>query len=209
VTRFFVADAGFATALAAIGPVTPTIPRAAGSAAAIMTCGGTMEALSPELAGVDAVLAEHAEIEEFRVVRLADGRQAAVVVPRAYYSAVELRDEIWDRVPDEELPDLLVVVPSLPADPAALALDAPGAQVSGFTQPRTQTETALASCWSEILGRSRVSAGDSFLDLGGDSMSALLLLELINDRLGADLSVEDLLTAPSVGALARSIDESR
>jgi acyl carrier protein len=88
------------------------------------------------------------------------------------------------------------------------SLDVPGSAYT-FQAPRTETEVALAATWSEVLGRPRVLAGDNFLDLGGDSMTAVLLLDLIKERLGVDLPLDELLVAPSLSALATVIDTSR
>jgi acyl carrier protein len=115
------------------------------------------------------------------------------------------------------LPDVLLTVPELPLDASGAvdtgqierdALDRPG---SGYTfrAPETATELELAAIWSEVLGRPRVYAEDSFLDLGGDSMTAVLLLDLTNERLGVDLPLDDLLAAPSLSALAASIDTAQ
>jgi acyl carrier protein len=112
---------------------------------------------------------------------------------------------------------VLLTVPELPLDVSGAldtgqierdALDRPGS-VYTFQAPETATELELAAIWSEVLGRPRVYAADSFLDLGGDSMTAVLLLDLTTERLGVDLPLDDLLAAPSLSALAASIDKSR
>ena len=50
---------------------------------------------------------------------------------------------------------------------------------------------------------------EHFLDLGGDSMAAMLLLDLTNERFGVDLAFEELLELPSLRAVAATIDERR
>lgn len=139
---------------------------------------------------------------------------AVVLAPGA--SVVDLRDHLWDTVDPEDLPDALVELPDLPRDAAgevdtaaieAEALDRPGTWT--FRPLTTPTEEAVAAVWREVLGRSRIGADDNFLDLGGDSMTAALLLDQTVDRLGVDLTLGELLSAASLAALAELIDSRR
>lgn len=136
---------------------------------------------------------------------------AVVLAPGA--SVVDLRDRLWDTVPPADLPDALVALPDLPRDGAgevdtaaieAEVLDRPGTWT--FRPLSTPTEEAVAAVWREVLGRSRIGADDNFLDLGGDSMTAALLLDQTNERLGVDLTLGEMLTAPSLAAVAELID---
>lgn len=150
----------------------------------------------------DTLLAGHPDIAESARMR-AGGRDILVVVPVGHAAAADLRDELWDT---DGRPDAVVVVPELPADPESL-VDEPG--LCDFSEPATPTETALAEVWRDVLGRRHVAAGDNFLDLGGDSMSATLLLDLTNERFGTDLTFDELLTLPSLRDVAATIDEQR
>lgn len=140
-------------------------------------------------------------------------RRVCAVVLAPVASLVDLRDHLWDAASPADLPDLLVGLPVLPRDTAgavdtaqieAESLDRPGNCT--FRAPGTSTEQAVAAVWREVLGRARIGADDNFLDLGGDSMTAALLLDLTNERLGVQLSLGDMLAAPSLAALADTID---
>jgi fengycin family lipopeptide synthetase D len=139
-------------------------------------------------------------------------RRVAAVVLGPLASVVDLRDHLWETLAAADLPDLLVAVPELNRDPAGAvdtapieaSLDQPG--TCTFRPPATPTEQALAAVWREVLGRGRIGADDNFLDLGGDSMTAALLLDLTNERLRLELTLGDMLAAPSLAALAESID---
>lgn len=139
---------------------------------------------------------------------------AVVLAPGA--SVVDLRDHLWDTVDPEDLPDALVELPDLPRDAAgevdtaaieAEVLDRPGTWT--FRPLAGPTEQAVAAVWREVLGRNRIGADDNFLDLGGDSMTAALLLDQTVDRLGVDLTLGELLSAASLAALAELIDSRR
>jgi aryl carrier-like protein len=143
----------------------------------------------------------------------ADGSRLLAVVPGPQASLVDLRDHLWDSLSAPDLPDLLVPVDDLRRD----ATGSPGIDVSNgyltgtgvfrFREPASATEVAVAAIWAEVLGRARVGVDDNFLDLGGDSLTALLLFDLTNKRLGSRLTLLELLSAPSLAALAQTIDE--
>lgn len=169
---------------------------------------------------VDKVLRDHPNVRAVATFTTS-GREPALrvaaVVPDPVNAAADLRDHVAETVEPSALPDLLLAVPDLPhgadgtVDTARIErdlLDVPGAGFS-FRAPATATEVELAAIWSEVLGRPRVFAGDNFLDLGGDSMTAVLLLDLITERLGVDLPLDDLLAAPSLSALAEGVDAAR
>ncbi|WP_426502050.1 phosphopantetheine-binding protein [Dactylosporangium sp. McL0621] len=153
------------------------------------------------------VLREHPGVTAVAPLRGPDGRRILAVVPGLATAPVDLRDQLWDAVDPAELPDVLVVVDALPADAAALDTEGPGSHT--FRRPSTPTEEDLAEIWAETLGRTRVAADDNFLDLGGDSMTAALLLDLTNERLETDLTLGDLLSAPSLAAVAGLVDRAR
>ncbi|WP_142399868.1 phosphopantetheine-binding protein, partial [Mycobacterium marinum] len=64
----------------------------------------------------------------------------------------------------------------------------------------------LASLYAQILGGSdRVSAADSFFDLGGDSLSAMRLIAAANTTLNTSLRVADVFEAPTITGLAELV----
>ncbi|MEQ4305625.1 phosphopantetheine-binding protein [Plantactinospora sp. B6F1] len=173
------------------------------------------EANAAESEAIESLLDGHPDVAEFAVVR-AGARRIVAVTARLYCAAVDIRDDIWESVPVEQLPDLVLVLPELPRDAenrvlpdriAHRAADDPGAGT--FSPPQTPTEVALADIWREILGRRRVAADDNFLDLGGDSMTATLLLDSTNERFDVALSFDELLSMPSLRAVAEAIDQRR
>jgi len=153
------------------------------------------------------LLREHPGVTEVAALRTADGRRVLAVVPGLAAAPVDLRDHLWEALEPAERPDVLVAVDTLPADAAELDTEGPGSHT--FRAPSTPTEEDLAEIWAEVLGRTRVAADDNFLDLGGDSMTAALLLDLTNERLEADLTLGDLLAAPSLAAIAETVDRAR
>ena len=71
------------------------------------------------------------------------------------------------------------------------------------TQP---TEARLRVIWESVLGVASLGPDDNFFDVGGSSLAAARVFQLIHDRLGVDLSLSTLLHAPTTNALAVLID---
>ena len=84
--------------------------------------------------------------------------------------------------------------------PRAARADWSGA--APFVAPRTPVEELLASMWSEVLSVERVGVDDAFLELGGDSLTALRLVTAIRDRLQLDVPPARLLAAATVADMA-------
>lgn len=68
--------------------------------------------------------------------------------------------------------------------------------------PRTRAEETVAEAFSSVLGIPKVTAEDSFFDLGGHSFVAQPVIAAINTALGSDLPVQAIFQAPSVRNLA-------
>ena len=139
-------------------------------------------------------------------------RRIVAVAAQVHCAPIDLRDHVWDTVAEPDLPDVLVVLPHLPRDEDGnpqLSWDVVAiSEGCSFVPLETETERAIGEIWSEVLGRTRISAEDDFLSLGGDSMTATLLLDLTNDRLGTALSFDQLLSVRHLRELARSVETS-
>ncbi len=73
---------------------------------------------------------------------------------------------------------------------------------SAYAPPGSETEEALATIWQELLGIERVGVNDNFFDLGGHSLLATQVISRVREALHAEISLEDLFTAPTVSGLA-------
>jgi acyl carrier protein len=71
---------------------------------------------------------------------------------------------------------------------------------------QTATERVVAAIWGDVLQIQRVSSEDNFLDIGGDSLSAMMILARVEDEFNVELDVQTLLDCGTVDALARVID---
>lgn len=83
---------------------------------------------------------------------------------------------------------------------STLDLDAP--DVYHYIPPTGDTEEKLAQIWRDELGIYNIGAADDFLDLGGDSMTAVTITERIIIEFGISLSIIDFFDAATVRGLA-------
>lgn len=70
---------------------------------------------------------------------------------------------------------------------------------------RTDAEKELLKVWSDVLGDPDLGVTDSFFDRGGHSLLAARLVAEIRNRLGHDVGLSMLFTAPTVEAMASTI----
>ncbi|MFD6308521.1 amino acid adenylation domain-containing protein, partial [Streptomyces sp. NPDC060223] len=167
---------------------------------------------------VEAALAAHDQVGQVAVIAREESgtrRLVAYVVPRSGAGPVDgadLRAFAAARLPEHMVPAAVVQLDALPVtvngklDRAAL----PAPDFAGLARgraPRTPTEEVLCGVFGDVLGLARVGAGDSFFDLGGDSLLAMRLLARVRAALDTEVGIRELFTAPTVEALAHLAEE--
>nr|QEO74523.1 AMP-dependent synthetase and ligase [uncultured bacterium] len=165
-----------------------------------------------ELGEIEAALSTLAGVREAVVVAREEGgdRRLAAYVTGEQIAAEELRQALRERLPDYMVPAAFVVLDALPLTPNGKvdrkALPAPGAAAAReYVAPRSPLEQVVAGIWAELLKVERVGLEDNFFDLGGDSIKAVRLVSRVNERLGADLRVQDVFKHQTVEPLAQRI----
>jgi acyl carrier protein len=165
-----------------------------------------------------AVLADTgADVADARFVTadLGAGPELAVLVRSAGLgAAADLRDELLAAVgSDARCPVVIVaedaMIPdALTSQPGAAILVAPDQPgVYRWVPPATQTEVALAAVLAEGLGRTQVSMSDNFLDLGGDSLTAIGVAFGFRARTGTRLPLDALFEAATIADLVRLAED--
>jgi amino acid adenylation domain-containing protein len=119
------------------------------------------------------------------------------------------RAALAERLPAYMIPAAVVVLDTLPLTPNGKldtrALPAPEYTAGRYRAPSTPTEEILAGIYARVLGVERVGVDESFFDLGGDSLSAMRLIAVVNTGLDAGLSVRTLFEAPTVRSLSQQL----
>jgi acyl carrier protein len=72
----------------------------------------------------------------------------------------------------------------------------------------TSVLDVVLAAYRDILDNPGVTSHDDFFDVGGDSMQALDVIEIIEKELDINIGVATFFTCPTAGDLARAITES-
>jgi acyl carrier protein len=78
----------------------------------------------------------------------------------------------------------------------------------GYRAPATLVEQILAGIYAEVLDVDQVSVDESFFELGGDSLSAMRAIAVINTAFDAHLAVTALFDAPSVRSMGQQLADT-
>jgi phthiocerol/phenolphthiocerol synthesis type-I polyketide synthase E len=78
---------------------------------------------------------------------------------------------------------------------------------AAYVAPETETERKLTAMLEIFLGIDKIGIDDNFFELGGDSLKAMVLLKRVKKETGVSLTIKDFFTRPTVGKLAKEIDE--
>jgi amino acid adenylation domain-containing protein len=161
-----------------------------------------------EPAEITAALSQLAGVEQAVVIAREDrpGDKRLVGYMTGEADPTIAREELATRLPPYMVPAAIMVLERMPLtvngklDTAALP--APDYSASEYQAPSTAVEEILAAIYAHVLGLERVGVGQSFFDLGGDSLLAMRVIAAVNSTLDADLSVRGLFDAPTIAQLA-------
>jgi acyl carrier protein len=126
----------------------------------------------------------------------------AVVEPSEYLSGPILRDYVRQRLTEGSGPAGVLIADSLPVDAGEVSAAITDGRCTLFEDPRDDVERRLAEIWSKEMDVRSVSMNDDFLELGGDSLSALGIIAAIETEFDRSLDVYEFMTAASVRRLA-------
>ncbi len=173
-----------------------------------------------ELGEIENILARHPGIRQAAVLAREDNPQdkrlVAYIVPRPELDLTtdRLRSYLKDQLPEYMIPSAFVLLDDLPLTPNGKidrkALPSPDQNRLGiggrYQSPRTTMEQALAGIWAEVLGVDKVGIHDNFFDLGGHSLVAVRLVNLIKRKIGLTLRIAHIYQAPTVKQMAGILD---
>jgi acyl carrier protein len=138
-----------------------------------------------------------------------DGRDVTVAAVEVseYVSGPILRDYVRRELgEDSGLAGVLIVEQMPMTDGAVDAGYLASAVAEGrcilFEEPRDDLERRVAEIWSAQMGGRAIGVNDDFLELGGDSLSALGIIAAIETEFGRPVDVYEFMSAASVRRLA-------
>jgi|GEM_PF-432103 len=171
---------------------------------------GTPTGATPDrdLAQVRFALAGHPAVRQVVVSRGPEARSIAVYVDAAGPTATQLHQLATELLPARLVPGAIAVADGA----AATTAPSPAGERPAGSQPsggEPDTLHTLRALFAEVLDSPEAGVEDNFLDLGGQSVTAMLLIGRVNAALGVRLSIADLFNAPTVRELQARITALR
>jgi len=169
---------------------------------------------------IELTLLQHPQISQAAVIARRDrsGPEmslVAFVVRSGDLASSDVSAWVAAKLPPYMVPSAVRIVDGLPLtangkiDRVALSRSAPDASVEFMTpEPSEPSSQRLLEICSELL-EAPVSPEDSFVRAGGHSLLALRLVARLRTEMRCSVSVLDVLSAPSLGGLAASLELSR
>jgi len=172
-----------------------------------------------ELGEIEAALDADATVAQSVVMvreRSAGNQQlVAYLIPVGDEPDTEaLQRSLAKQLPDYMVPSIFVTLDEFPllsngkVDRKALP-EPEWSSEREYVAPRNDTEASLAAIWQDILEVEQVGIHDDFFALGGHSLIAIRLASRILEQMQVDIPLDKLFEAPTVAALADSVNESR
>jgi tyrocidine synthetase III len=170
-----------------------------------------------ELGEVENALQSSSVIDSAVVVTRADKQgekeMVAYVVSKEVLNAADIRTWLGKTLPAYMIPAHFVQMTALPLtpngktdrkrlpDPEGFGLGS-GAE---YVAPSNETEEKLVVIWQQLLGKERIGIRDSFFDLGGHSLKALLLVSEIQKEFGVNVNVKEVFVHPTIETVSNVI----
>ncbi|MCS4436070.1 non-ribosomal peptide synthetase [Aquiflexum gelatinilyticum] len=169
-----------------------------------------------ELGEIESVLLLHPGVRQAVVVARENGngdkRLVGYVVSDGDFDKESAGAFLRSKLPEYMVPALWLQLEKLPLTFSGKidrkALPEVGAENLGtaqYTEPRTDSEKQLAALWQKILGLERVGIHDDFFALGGHSLLAMRTVAAIRKEMGAEISIREFFSDPTVAGLAKVI----
>jgi amino acid adenylation domain-containing protein len=144
----------------------------------------------------------------------ADSRLVGYYVAEEELPPEQLREFLLQELPEYMVPSYFVHLDKLPLTTNGKvnrrALPKPEFKrrysTAGYVAPRGETERTLVNLWREVLKVQKVGVHDNFFDLGGNSLTAVLLLFNVAESFDKRISIREFTQLPTVAMLASYLD---
>jgi amino acid adenylation domain-containing protein len=174
-----------------------------------------------ELEEIDFALEKHTEVHQAAVIAVPNDGEPRLVAfvsskPGRSVSAGSLREHLGRCLPSYMIPSLFVAMDKLPMtgngkiDRQRLPkvstnrpeLDTP------YAPPASEIERAVAEIWEAHLKIAGIGIDDPFLEIGGDSLAAVIIAARIQEHFGCEVPMASLFEFPTIRSLSGELQRS-
>lgn len=161
-------------------------------------------------AEITKVLSAHPSVHRAETAIVShDGHDVAIAAAELteYVSGPILRNHVWQELGEDSGLAGVLIVGDMPMADGTVDVECLASAVAQgrcilFENPRDDVERRVAAIWSAQMNVRSVGVNDDFLELGGDSLSALGIIAAIETEFGRPLDVYEFMSAASVRRLA-------
>ncbi|RXE96138.1 phosphopantetheine-binding protein, partial [Pseudoalteromonas sp. PS5] len=136
---------------------------------------------------------------------------AAYLVAESTFEITELKLALSAVLPEYMVPSHFILVEHIPLTGNGKldrkALPAPELQADNlYVAPRNALETQLCEIWQQVLGLEQVGIEDNFFQIGGDSISAIRLMNACNKELDLNIPISALFEHTHIAAIVDNLE---
>ncbi|MCP4157627.1 MAG: amino acid adenylation domain-containing protein, partial [bacterium] len=137
----------------------------------------------------------------------------AYIVSLEELSPDRLRNNLAKTLPHYMIPAYFMTITNIPLTSNGKidrkALPEPALKTGeDYTAPGNDIQKTLVGIWQDVLGLEKVGIGDNYFNVGGDSIKAIKLLNVINNELKSNLKIADLFVAETIEKLSARIEQT-
>ncbi|MFC0513557.1 amino acid adenylation domain-containing protein [Mucilaginibacter angelicae] len=169
-----------------------------------------------ELGEVESTILQHKSVNAVAVIAIEIAKNelamAAYVVGSDDLLMHELKDFLSGKLPQFMIPAYFIALDNLPLtangkiNRKALPklTEAKLEQTQAYIPPDNEVQWKLVDIWSEVLGidKENIGVNDNFFDLGGNSLTVIKMLSLINKVFFKKISLLEAYRSPNIASLS-------
>ncbi|MBR3255666.1 MAG: amino acid adenylation domain-containing protein [Clostridia bacterium] len=163
-----------------------------------------------ELKEIETKILEYGNIKECAVVVSEKNDNkflVAYIVPKTEINTINLNKYLKENLPNYMVPSKNICIDNLPLNVNGKldtkALPKPDLDDDkNIVKARNEVEKNLVEIWQEVLGTNNIGINQNFFEIGGDSLSAIKLLNLINIKFNMQITIKAIFDMPTIEELA-------
>ncbi len=173
-----------------------------------------------ELEEIRSIVDQDDQTEKCEIILREDKKNnkriVVYIIPKndtKYINVAKIHETIKEKLPTFMIPAAYIVMEKFPLTPSGKvdknSFPAPRdcKSVNNYTPPSTTLEFKLAEIWQKVLTIEKIGVHDNFLEIGGNSITSIKLLDEIRDKMGIDLRIQHFYENLTIAELSETIDK--